>query len=260
MKLSLILVIALTFSNFLAIAQDDAPAAEKQMAPWQTEFLNLPEKKRAEFLQHFKKSTQLFQQTRIFECIEELNEASEIFKNSPEIYNLLGACQVEFRAFDRALAYFKKALAITPDNVSVLFNIGEVQFVTKQWEQAASSFEEILATMGDDEAQMQTQRLVEFKLMLCNIKLGKVEEAKQMADKYDYFDDSPYPYYAKAALAYLDDDELAAETEIARAARIFGSSGMITPWQDTLMEFGYIKSFFGESSSQTTPETTPSAD
>jgi hypothetical protein len=32
---------------------------------------------------------------------------------------------------------------------------------------------------------------------------------------------------------------------MARGGRIFQNPAILSPWQDTLMEFGYIKGFFG---------------
>lgn len=236
----------------LAHAQDEAtqePAESAEsvpLAPWQQDFLNLPEAKRVDFARHLNEARELFQQKRIFETMDKLHEARAIFADSPDVENLLGACQVEFRNFDDATAHFERSLELAPGNASVLFNIGEVAFVTKQWEKSEKILGEVLALMPEgNSAQLQMVRLVEFKLLLTKLKLGKMDEAREMAAKYDYFDDSPFHYYAKAAIAYLEDDTLTAESEIARAGRIFRNPAILAPWQDTLMEFGYIKSFFG---------------
>jgi hypothetical protein len=86
---------------------------------------------------------------------------------------------------------------------------------------------------------------VEFKLLLAKIKLGKIDEARQLADKYDYLDDNPYYYYAQAAIAYHDDKLAEAERWLGSARRVFRNPNALAPWQDTLIEFGYIKSFYG---------------
>ncbi|MGB2454301.1 MAG: hypothetical protein ACPIG7_06890, partial [Akkermansiaceae bacterium] len=63
----------------------------------------------------------------------------------------------------------------------------------------------------------------------------------------DFLDDSPLFYFGKAALSYAKDDGKGAEQWLARATRIFRSANgaLLAPWQDTLIEFGYIKSFYG---------------
>ncbi len=226
------------------------PAAEEKSAvdsllSSQKEFLNLPEEQRKEFAKNFGEAARYFQQKRIFETLDSLDKAEKIFPNSAELLNLRGSCYVEMRAFDKATAAFGKALEFNPDNTSIKFNVAEVLFVTKQWQKAHDLFSEILKTISES----TLSRLVEFKILLCKKKLGMDDEVVMLAEKYDYQDDSPYYYYAQAALAYEDGDLLKAEEWLARANRIFQDPNIIAPWQDTLVEFGYIKSFYGDDSS-----------
>jgi hypothetical protein len=88
-------------------------------------------------------------------------------------------------------------------------------------------------------------RLIEFKIMLCKNKLGKKDEVMILSEKYDFLDDSPYYYYAKAALEYEVNNLVKAEEWLAIASRIFEDPNVLAPWQDTLVEYGYIKSFYG---------------
>jgi tetratricopeptide (TPR) repeat protein len=234
------------FAGFLLplSAQDDA-SETNELEPWQREFLNLPKDRRNEFGSHLGRAKELFNQTRIFEAIDELRAAKKIFPNSPDVENLLGACQVEFRAFDRAMEHFDRASELAPGSTSVLFNIGEVHFVTKKWADAERYFERVLAQVKDDDSQQELYYLAEFKLMLCMIKTGEIDEARKLVDKYDFMVDTPFPYYAEAAVAYHDGDTLTAERSLARAVRVFRNRAVLSPWHDTLMEFGYIKSFYG---------------
>ncbi len=218
--------------------------AAKELLPNQKAFLNLPEESRKDFIKHVSEASRLFQQKRIFETLEELDKAEKIFADSPEIMNLRGSCFVEMRAFDKALDQFKKASALSKDNSSIGFNIAEVYFVTKEWQKSLDLFEEILKEIPTTNVALS--RLVEFKILLCKKKLGRKDEAVILAEKYDFLDDSPYYYYAKAALAYDDDNLIKAEEWLAIAGRIFQDPNVLAPWQDTLVEFGYIKSFYGE--------------
>lgn len=226
-------------------AQENDVAPDENIPAWQQAFLNLPEDTRADFDRHVAKARELFAQKRIFETIEELHAARKIYPDSPDVENLLGACKVEFRAFKKAMEHFERANALSPRNPSVLFNIAEVQFVTKQWADARRYFERVLALTEAEGSKQSLYHLTEFKLMLCLIQLGEMDQAREYVDKYDFMDDTPFPYYAEAAIAYHGGDELKAEAAIARAARVFRNPQLLSPWQDTLMEFGYIKSFYG---------------
>jgi len=245
MKTRLILLLSIVLCP-LGLSAQEEEAPKEDLAPWMQKFSNLPNEKRKEFAQHLQKAREFFAQKRIFETIDELNKADAVFPDSPDIANMKGACQVEFRSFDKAMEHFNKAKSLAPDNANVEFNIAEVYFVTKQWAEAASALERVLGILeAGEEDNLMMARLIEFKIMLCKIKLGKVEEAREMAAKYDFLDDSPYPYYAEAAIAFHDEELIKAEAELARARRIFRNPAVLSPWQDTLMEFGYIKSFFG---------------
>ncbi len=218
--------------------------AKDALLPNQQAFLNLPEERRKEFIKHLGEANRIFQQKRIFETIEEVDKAAAIFKDNPEIYNLRGSCFVEMRSFDKALAEFEKAAALAKDNPSIEFNIGEVHFVTKQWQKSCDIFEKVMKLLPADSIALS--RLTEFKILLCKMKLGKKDEVTIMSEKYDFLDDSPYYYYAKAAVAYEANNLVKAEEWLAMAGRIFNDANVIAPWQDTLVEYGYIKSFYGD--------------
>lgn len=224
-------------------AQNGAPD-EQELLPNQRAFLNLPEEQRNEFAKHLGEATRVFQQKRIFECLEELDKAAAIFADSPELHNLRGSCYVEMRAFDKALAEFEKAAALAKDNPSITFNMGEIHFVTREWQKALDLFKRVMELLPPDNIALG--RLVEFKILLCKKRLGMDDEVTILAEKYDFLDDSPFHFYAQAALAYEQNDLIKAEEWLAMAGRIFRDPNILAPWQDTLVEFGYIKSFYGE--------------
>ena len=115
--------------------------------------------------------------------------------------------------------------------------------MTKEWQKSLDLFEKVLALVPEENTALG--RLVEFKIMLCKNKLGMKNEAEILAGKYDFLDDSPYYYYAQAALAYEAEDLVKAEEWLGMARRIFQDPAILAPWQDTLVEYGYIKSFYG---------------
>lgn len=224
-------------------AENEAPIAA-ELLPYQKDFLNLSEEERTRFVKHFGDAQRFYQQKRIFECLEAVSQAEEIFAHSGDLINLRGACYVEMRAFDKALVAFQEALKISLNNTSIHFNVGEVLFVTKEWQKAHDVFQEVLRKIPMN--NMALSRLVEFKMLLCKMKLGQKDEVTILSQKYDFQDDSPFYYYAEAALAYEQKELLQAEEWLARANRIFQNPAIIAPWQDTLVEFGYIKSFYGD--------------
>ncbi|WP_411825859.1 tetratricopeptide repeat protein [Luteolibacter sp. AS25] len=231
-------------SPLSTLAQDDQNMTTADLLQSQKDFLNLPEEQRDEFAEHYKQAAQYFQQKRIFETLDSLDEASKILEKNVAILNLYGSCYVEMRAFDKALTAFRKAQELDPKNRSVNFNIAEVLFVTHNWQEAHDALVDVSKKIPEEDISLG--RLVEFKILLCKIRLEKDAEVTALSEKYDYQDDSPFYYYAKAAIAYDAEEEEEAAEWLARANRIFQNPNLIAPWQDTLVEFGYIKSFYGE--------------
>ena len=121
----------------------DDPVAQKapELNAIQREFTNLPEQKRIDYLKHMDEVRRLFNQKRIFEAMDEISKAREIFDRNSEIHNMVGSCYVEFRDFKKARVEFDKALALDPDLTAVIFNIAELEFVTRQGKSAEEKLE-----------------------------------------------------------------------------------------------------------------------
>ena len=249
--------ILLSLVPLTLLSAQEANKPERELMPHEQAFLNMPQEKRDDFMKKLGDAQRLFTGKRVFEALEKVSEAQAIYPDSPDLLNLRGACEVEFRSFDKALASFRRADELHPGNPDIVFNIAEILFVKKEWDAAETQFSKVLTLIGKDpEAiKLQLSRLVEFKLLLCKIKLGKHAEAVSMAQKYDYLDDSPYHYYAEAAIHFSEKRDVEAEACMARGGRVFQNPAILAPWQDTMIEFGYIKGFFGGDSELPSVET-----
>lgn len=240
------------------------PAIEDALVvpEWRLAFDSLSAAEKEQYGKLLIEADRLFKQKRIFETLNEIAKAERIFDRGPAALNLKGACYVEFRNFERARAVFEEAYELQKVYLEdiedvplkerrkrmervldILFNIAEMDFVMGNWQECHDRLETILPAMDPEDVAMS--RLIEFKLMLCKLKIGQVEEARKLANKYDYLDDNPFHYYANAAIAYHDGDLEAAERWRASARKVFRHPATLAPWEDTMIEFGYVKSFYG---------------
>lgn len=227
-----------------ALSAQDAENDTASIPEWQQKLENLsPEDKKA-YAKALGEGSRLFNQKRIFEALNSVYDAEKIFAQNPAALNLKGACYVEFRDFQRARASFDEAITLAPKNPNVLFNLVEMDFVTRQWEACQKRVLELLPLIPKDNIPMH--RLLEFKMMLTYLKTDQEDKARELAGKHDFLDDNPYYYYAQAAIAYHDGESEKADSWIGSARRVFKNAATLAPWQDTLIEFGYIKSFYGE--------------
>lgn len=262
-RISLLLAVVLTAPQM--IAQESTP--KEIPAPAKNEpterfknainaFSNLPEETRIAFVKQKNDAGILFQNKRVFEALEATRELIAIFPDDPQVINLRGACYVELRDFPKAMEQFKLSKDITGPSINVLFNMGEVAFVSRDWKESLVIFNQALKLAPANALQMK--RLVEFKIMLSHIgtsedsklsaevRKSHAEKVKTMAALYDYRDDSPYYYYANSALQYSLDDKEKGLKFLNKGRRVYsGSTQTIASWEDTMTEFGYIKSYYG---------------
>ena len=245
------LTLFLAFASPL-FAQDEAQAEESPMAKISQAFLNLPEEQRKSYQEHSAKAAQFFRQKRTFECLDEIHKASKIFDSDPNLWNLKGSCHVEFRDFSKAKKAYQKALALNGENTGILFNLAEMDFVMKNWKGSKKQFallrEKLEPADGKEleGPQLALHRLAVFKELLSEIKLNNLAGAQKLAEDYEAdWDDTPFSYYSKATFAFHEGDEVGATEWLQSAVRVFGGVQRVANWHDTLIEFGYIKSFYG---------------
>lgn len=259
MKLS-----TLSLSLLFALASpllSQEPEAAPQMNAIMQAFSNLPKEKRMEYQEHRAKAEQYFGQKRTFECLEEIYKGIKIFDQDAALWNLQGSCYVEFRSFEKAKESFRRSLALQKENTGVLFNLAEMDFVTKNWKGASAKFGSLSEALkkkvqGEMEGPLlELHQLALFKKMLSEIKLGNLAEAEAIAkNNSEEWDDTPFTYYSKAALAYHADDQEAGNDWVMSAVRVFGGMQGVANWQDTLIEIGYIKSFYGGEKDENAPD------
>lgn len=245
-------LVALALTTFTPLMAKEAPAEDSPA--WQNKLLNLAPTDRKKFEGHFMEALRLFGKKRILESLNEIAEAEKIQKEYPGTLNLKGLCYMEFRDFKSARENFVAALALSPKDGNIVFNIAELDFVTKNWVSCEKNLNEALLLTKE----MQRARLIEFKLLLAKIKLNKTEEVETLSKKYGSDDDSPFHYYGKAAMAYEKEDGEKAREWLGICRRVFRKPQLLVLWQDALVSYGYIHSVYGgilEDPSALTPPT-----
>ncbi len=242
------------------------------------EFSNLAKKDRIKYLQFRAEAHRLFSKKRTFEALVYIYDMRMIFKKDPAVLNLLGAINVEFRDFKLARSVFKEAISLSGEDPKLLFNMAELAFCDNDWKTCLKEMDYIIKTLRDDEKKNNEAaiaagfepskttytdsdfvRIMIFKQMLCHLALAQadqlsevernahLDEAIKNAGRFDFMIDSPYHYYAQAALAYYREDKTEAAIWIKSAKKVFANNqGITTSWDDTLVEFGYIESHYGK--------------
>ncbi len=254
-----------TFASLTVNAQNEVKAPEDKQNVNKAKILNnrfsnLPLEERRTYLTLRADAHRFFSKKRTFETLMAIHEMRHIFEGDPIAYNLLGAIYVEFRDFKKAREIFSKAVDMAGEDPKILFNLAELEFCDNQWVSSINHFESLLKKIKS-QSDTDFARLVEFKILLCKLALSKADnknvtddqkkeylaQAKQLAHKYTYLLDSPYYYYAKSALAFYEDDKATAANWIITAKKVFyNNPSLVTSWDDTMVEFGYIEAHYGK--------------
>lgn len=209
----------------------------------QKKFMSLSEEQRKAFNTKLNEAQKLFREKRLFDALQIVGELDNAFPNHPGAMSLRAGCYVEMRAFDKALPIFKQVLKFNPDSTNIIFNIAELNFVMRNWETAHQQFTKLIELLPENAKGLK--QLSEFKLLLCKLKMNQVEEAKAMVDLYGEWDDTPYYHYSRAALLFHDNKNEEAKKVLREALFIWRDKNLLSSWQDTMIEIGYVRSFYG---------------
>ena len=94
------------FATALLVSAQDEPAADakrpkkREKPQFVIDLEALSKEDSIAYSNAFRRANSLFQQKRIFESLEALEEVDAIYAKNPASLTLRGACYVEFRAFD----------------------------------------------------------------------------------------------------------------------------------------------------------------
>ncbi len=254
---------------------NDASASEKKVL----DKLSVEDKKRLSKL--LAEASAYVAGIRIQEAFERLFEAVDIAPDLFSVHNLLGAAYTKMRDFEKARVSFAKAVELAPRAFMARFNVTELDFVEGKFEDAIAGFAPLITQLEQEIATLKeivedprrpltdtdrknlrlritatqtTIKLIKFKLLISNLKLGKMDEAQAIQDEFHFLDDTPGYYYGNAAkefhlsdLAKKKKDEKASKkhTEEAqgwlRSAEKIYDRQQLEIYTDSFIEVGWIE-------------------
>jgi len=187
---------------------------------------------------------------RLQEALQRLAEVEAIEPDLFMVHNLKGAVFTKMRLFEKARESFKKAQQLNPTSFHPKFNLAEIEFVeaadksragnaeaaTAQFASAQKMFEALVAS-SDDES---TRKLMQFKIVICQLKQGQNEAAEKAVKAFSYIDDEPVYYLGHAAIEFNKGDKSAAQEWLDSANRIYAAQ-QVTIYMDSFIEVGWVE-------------------
>jgi tetratricopeptide (TPR) repeat protein len=161
-----------------------------------------------------------------------LSQAIQLKPDSVFAYQLRGSLYTQKKAFPQAEADFNNAYKLDPDNVVIKFNLSELKFMQKDYDQARTGFVPLQkdADMGD---------FAMYKVFLCDLYAGHEAVAKSELNAInDKGDDASY-YFSNAAWDLYHKNIEDARTWLVSASHIYDPK-KFTTYGATLRYLGYL--------------------
>ncbi len=172
-------------------------------------------------------------------ALEKLNLAEELQPQSPIIPNARGSIYTAMRNFDKARECFNKAKEQSPDSFEPKFNLTELNYVQGKYADAEASFSKLLTDFP--KIRQEVRHLIQFKVLVCQLKQDKVSEAETTKKAFTFMDDTPAYYFTQAAFAFQKNNKPDAQEWLTKAGTIFKLPDNAA-YLDTLMEAHWIDS------------------
>ena len=222
----------------------EQPAAAPQASSTNLPGLEkLSEEKRKALIAGMGEVSNYLRGVRWQEALEKLVEMEASCGENHYIENLRGAVYTRMRNFDKARVHFKRAVELTKgldsEGFHPKFNLAELDFVTKQWQEAEKAFQALLKDPGKPGTGSDT--LINFKLLICSLQQKKAADADVLFATFDQYDDaSPAYYYGQAVKLFISEDKDGANEWLESARRIYPKE-VNEVYNDSLVEMGWLE-------------------
>ena len=210
-------------------AQTPAPAAAAPLSPEVSEKLKAI----------IKEVQQLHSRQRYTEAMQKLNEADILAPDNAMLANVRGSIYTNMRDFTKARESFIKAQTLSPAAFEPQFNLTELIYVEQKYPEAEAAFTKLLTDFP--KLREEVRHLTRFKIIICQLKQNKADEATKGMAAFTSMDDTPAYFFCKAAAAFQKDDKADAQSWIAKAQKIFKPQ-LNAVYLDTLMEARWLPS------------------
>jgi len=174
----------------------------------------------------------LFEKKDYDGVVAKVDEAGSAGDEAAFLLNLKGAALTKKKDYPAARQAFQQALQLSPGLFAAAFNIGETDFLQRNYANALDWFRSMLVSDPRNE-------LLQFKIFLCQLQLGDKEAAGKTLSKMRYPGDSPAWYYAQAAWEISAGDKGKAKKYITAARSIF--PGKTELFDETFIDLGFPK-------------------
>jgi len=175
---------------------------------------------KSELEQMYNKAFREFDTNNFPQALKELDALDARQPDLAASQNLRGVILMRQGIYDKAEAALLEAARIDPKFWNARFNLAEIPFLQKNWEEARNRFQKLLSSSQSDLASEATQ-LVQYKILLTYLLEGKENMVDSILAKLELSSDTPAVQYVKAAVALQHKNDKEAKDWMAVAEKNF---------------------------------------
>ena len=199
---------------------------------------------KSELEQMYNKAFREFDTNNFPQALKELDALDARQPDLAASQNLRGVILMRQGIYDKAEAALLEAARIDPKFWNARFNLAEIPFLQKNWEEARNRFQKLLSSSQSDLASEATQ-LVQYKILLTYLLEGKENMVDSILAKLELSSDTPAVQYVKAAVALQHKNDKEAKDWMAVAEKNF-SPQLNKLFVESFYEVGWLERPGGE--------------
>lgn len=162
-----------------------------------------------------RQATQHYEAGEYQAALDRLDSLPGPAAGDPAARNLRGAVLTKLGDHDGAAALFDGILSADPGYFPAAYNRAEILYTKGDHEGARAAF----AALAEGDPRNE---LVRFKIVLCELRLGRKDDAARSADRLIPAGSTPAWYYAQSVLARSAEDAKSASRHLDAARAIYG--------------------------------------
>src|SRR4051812_29628129 len=199
---------------------------------------------KAELEGMYDKAFREFDANNFSEALKQLDAIDARQPDLAESQNLRGVILMREGIYDKAEAALHEALRIDPKFWNARFNLAEIPFLQKNWEEARNRFQELLSG-NVSELQGDAAQLIQYKILLTYLLENKENMVDSILAKFELSPETPAVHYANAAIALQHKNVKEAKDWMTAAEKNF-SPQLNKLFAESLYEVGWLEKQAGQ--------------
>jgi Tfp pilus assembly protein PilF len=179
-----------------------------------------------------REALQFMNQGKLDDALNKANAAILVAPQDPDAYGVRGTIYSQKKQNELALADFQKVLQLTPKYAPAKFNIAELSFRQKLYDQARPGFVEL-------EQDPDLGDLATYKVFLCDLYAGHDDVAKRELDAFNQIGSNASYYFSNAAWSLYHHQIEDARGWLTSASHIYAPQ-KLNLFSSSLFDLGYL--------------------